>query len=541
MKLQRGYKKRDLTLKRTYEIVNGELTKYYNNDIQLDEEQIIVGKIEQRTGGVLEDIVETIQESQLDIIEADPRQVCIVQGCVGSGKSTVAIHKLSHIFFNFPGYIRPERSILVAKNQILVGYLSTLFPKLGIFDINYKTLKDLVVNTVFREHLPISTNLDIGEDTKEFDKHRISEVYTRTLEFHDVVEEQINDIFNSNELFETFKSYKYDKNFTSYENVRNIINDLEEELSTQKTYLKDNPNSIRIWLFKENIKTLRSLLTKLRALRDRIKKKYVAELCSDLNLSLSGELNYLETLTYLFVYSELVGFVSTPKYEYCVVDEGQDFSPLEYVVLSKYVLRQRLAIFGDLNQSIETDGLTNWQDIQNVLPRAKNALKFELDTNYRSTKQIIDFANSILKPYTQNYLPKSINRHGENPKTFKFSTYDEMIQDFKQKILAETADLDKSIGIICFNNDTYYNVEQILDESAVPRQNIIKLDPSKPINYIPRGVYLSKFEDCKGLEFSKVFVLDLDIDKIKNYEFAKKAFVAVTRAMNEVEVYCSEK
>ena len=90
-----GPETRDLLLKRTFEIDSGELTKYYNNDIQLDESQIITDKISQRTGGVLEDIVETIQESQLDIIEADPRRLCIVQGAVGSGKSTGSSH-ISH-------------------------------------------------------------------------------------------------------------------------------------------------------------------------------------------------------------------------------------------------------------------------------------------------------------------------------------------------------------------------------------------------------------------------------------------------------------
>ena len=98
----------DLNLKRTFEIDKGSIVKYYNNDLQLDESEIIAEKIEQRTGGVLEDIVETIQESQLDIIEADPRNICVVQGCVGSGKSTVAIHKLSHIFFNYPTLISPR-------------------------------------------------------------------------------------------------------------------------------------------------------------------------------------------------------------------------------------------------------------------------------------------------------------------------------------------------------------------------------------------------------------------------------------------------
>ncbi|MBU0649820.1 hypothetical protein KKG63_01300, partial [Patescibacteria group bacterium] len=128
-----GIVTRDLTLKRTFEFNEGQLIKYYNNDIQLDEREIISAKIAKRTGGVLEDIIATIQESQMAIITYDPRGVCIVQGCVGSGKSTVAIHKLSHIFFNYPDLIRPQNSFLVAKSQILVGYLCTLFPKLGIF------------------------------------------------------------------------------------------------------------------------------------------------------------------------------------------------------------------------------------------------------------------------------------------------------------------------------------------------------------------------------------------------------------------------
>ncbi|MBU1970479.1 hypothetical protein KJ605_01750, partial [Patescibacteria group bacterium] len=134
-----GIVTRDLTLKRTFEFNEGQLIKYYNNDIQLDEREIISAKIAKRTGGVLEDIIATIQESQMAIITYDPRGVCIVQGCVGSGKSTVAIHKLSHIFFNYPDLIRPQNSFLVAKSQILVGYLCTLFPKLGIFDLNYGT------------------------------------------------------------------------------------------------------------------------------------------------------------------------------------------------------------------------------------------------------------------------------------------------------------------------------------------------------------------------------------------------------------------
>ena len=286
-----GTKEKDLTLKRTFEIDNGELIKYFNNDIQLDESKILIGKIEQRTGGVLEDIIETIQESQLNIIESDPRQICIVQGCVGSGKSTVAIHKLSHIFFNYPNYIHAERSVLVTKNQILVGYLSTLFPKLGIFDINYKTLKDLVIQAVFREELGLDVDLDKKEDTLEFDLIKIKKMYETIDHIHDDCARMINDIYDADKEFDTFKSYKYNKNHTPYQNIIEILNDLEEELNMQKGFLKENPDSIRAWLFKENVKNLRRLLKKLRKLRDQIKTNTMRELCTKLKINTNKQVS----------------------------------------------------------------------------------------------------------------------------------------------------------------------------------------------------------------------------------------------------------
>src|SRR3989304_5144639 len=155
------------------------------HEIILDESQIIAEKIEGRTGGLLEEIVETIQTDQHKIIEADPRTVCIVQGTVGSGKSTVAIHKLSHIFFNHHNLIRPERAILIAKNQILVGYLSTLFPKLGIFDINYGTIRDVVYNLLFREEISIRFDLGKNTQTSGFGIKEVSKLKKKLEKIHE--------------------------------------------------------------------------------------------------------------------------------------------------------------------------------------------------------------------------------------------------------------------------------------------------------------------------------------------------------------------
>ncbi|OGC46730.1 hypothetical protein A3F07_03710 [candidate division WWE3 bacterium RIFCSPHIGHO2_12_FULL_38_15] len=524
---------RDLLLKRTFEIDNGSLIKYYNNDIQLDEKEIITEKISKRTGGVLEDIVETIQESQLDIIEADPRQICIVQGCVGSGKSTVAIHKLSHIFFNFPNVIHPERAILIAKNQILVGYLSTLFPKLGIFDINYKSLRELIYTIVIREDLKLNIDFDTKTNLSVFDLTEIRKLEQKLDNIHKDYEDQLINLISDDE-YSSYVSYKYNRKIPVYENYSEVIDDLEEEIKMESDFIKENPGSAREWLYKENIKTIKKLNSHLKRIRINIKEKTLAELSKEMNLPFQDKMGYLDTLIYLFIYADLAGFSKMSKYEYCVVDEGQDFGLLEYHILGKLVLNGRLCILGDLNQSYSNEGLVNWSEISEVIKDARNAQTFTLDTNYRSTKPIIDLANKIISPYTNNYLPKSINRKGNEPSIIITETYENQISLFKDQINEDLKKLDKSVGVICFDPETFENAQKIIKNKKINTERVITLNSKEKISYIPKGLYLTMFEDCKGLEFAKVYVLDLNLNRIDSFKNAKKAFIAVTRAMNDL-------
>lgn len=535
-----GLEVRDLKLKRTFEIQDGELIKYYNNDLQLDESSIIKEKIEKRTGGVLEDIIQTIQESQLDIIEADPRQVCVVQGCVGSGKSTVAIHKLAHIFFNYPKLIHPEKSLMVTKSQILAGYLSTLFPKLGIFDVTYKTLRDLVYNIVFREELKIKFDFDKGQDTSLYDKKKIEYVQNQVKKVIKSYEAKIKNIFKDPSL-KLYASFKYSYNETPYENIIELLKDTLEEIKIQKEHLKRNPDGLNSWLNKQNLVNLKKILRGANRIKNDLQNNAVNKTVKSIGLDINSTLDYTEALIYISIYLELIGMREYKKYEYCVVDESQDFSLLEYLVLNKIVLRGRFSLFGDLNQSLENDGVKNWDDIKSVITDAKVANTFSLEENYRSTRQIIDFANKILKPYTDKYLPKSIDRVGEEPAEINFSNENEMLEEFRKSLSADLKDIKKSIGVIVFENEsvTLEKVKKVMLEEKVDESEngFVQLKPNEKINYTPLGIYLMKSDDCKGLEFSKVYVLNLNLKKIKNFSDARKAFVSVTRAMNELQVY----
>jgi DNA helicase-2/ATP-dependent DNA helicase PcrA len=201
----------------------------------------------------------------------------------------------------------------------------------------------------------------------------------------------------------------------------------------------------------------------------------------------------------------------------------------------------RFCILGDLNQSILDEGITDWDSIKHSISDANKAQTFQLDTNYRSTKQIIDFANKILIPYTKDYLPKSINRMGKDVVTFNENSKEAMLQAFATQIDNDMQELNTSIGVIVFDTELLDSVSDLVyaagKKHKVSENQIISLDEHKRIHYIPKGVYITKFDDCKGLEFAKVHILGLDVKKVSTYSEAKKAFVASTRAMNELVLY----
>jgi DNA helicase IV len=237
------------------------------------------------------------------------------------------------------------------------------------------------------------------------------------------------------------------------------------------------------------------------------------------------------------LYANVFGIPKFKKFEYCVVDEGQDFSLLEYLVLNKLVLRGRFCILGDLNQSYIKSGLSDWKEVEEVITDAKERKKFELITNYRSTKPIIDFACKILSKYSSNFLPKSINRRGSEVVEIEAgieNTIDLVMSHLSHELKA----LDRSIGIICYDVKDFESILDILDKDyrKILKEKLVVLNPKDRIFYTPRGVYLTMFENCKGLEFAKVYIVGMNKNTADLFE-AKKNYIAVTRAMNELVIF----
>ena len=112
-----------------------------------------------------------------------------------------------------------------------------------------------------------------------------------------------------------------------------------------------------------------------------------------------------------------------------------------------------------------------------------------------------------------------------------------MFEQFSKSLVDDTKELKKSVGVIVFDKNLLKRTEEEIRKLNLPDDRFIVLDSKKKITYLPNGVYLVQFEDSKGLEFAKVYVMGLNLDKVRTFPDAKKAFISVTRAMNELSVY----
>lgn len=519
----------DLSLKRTFEMDGPYVLKYFNNDIGLSEGEIINSKIKDRTGGVLEDIIETIQVDQMKIIESAPGNVCLVQGCVGSGKSTVAIHKLSYLYFNYPSLVSPQKSLLVSKSRVLVDYLSSLFPKLGIFDIKYMTLRDLVFRHLTLEKIPVKFNLEMNHDISDFNIDFVQDIQNKIFNSKKDCFLEIEKII-TNEKYLNLINFKFDFNSPIFGNLDNLLLDINETLSNIKDSIKeDKGDFFQTEKLKITYKIYQDLRKEISSRKTQVLKNHFKILTNYYNLN--SFLGYKEALIYLVIFHEFYGFARNPVFEYCVVDEAQDLSVLEFLFLQKVVLKNRFCIIGDLNQNLHNKALSSWEDLDFLFGEDKIE-RHKLETNFRSTKNIIEYANKVLLPYTSKYLPKPIEKIGKDVLEFKLDN----LQDFSKMLEEDYLNLEKSIGIIFFNNEKKDEIIKIASSIVTDASKLITLDELKKGIYTPRGVYLVDFKDCKGLEFNKVYLFGANTSDIKNFEEAKQVFVGITRAMNELVI-----
>lgn len=544
----------DILGRRQLIVKKAKLEGYFDSDINIQDE-ILQMVLSSNSGEKLKDIVNTIQKEQDEIIRADRSKVVVVNGVAGSGKTTIALHRVAYLLYNFRQQLT-DKVLILGPNDIFMDYISEVLPNLGETAVNNETFlsfayKEIGLN---EEVLDITSYL---EEVLRGNEDIINEIkYKSSKEFIELLDKKINEIEESyfkinsvkflneeivsideiNELFE--KHYKYMPIFRRSQKIKRIlfskIKDKRDEkvreinAKAKEDIAKLSPDELVVE--ENNIEFRRRI-----AIRDVVRE--VMKSKADVEAWIENErivdiykefmnverLSYLDLAAILYLMIKLDGKKASYEIKHIVIDEAQDYNMLQFIVLKELTGCRSYTIVGDSNQR-----LIKAEEIPAML-RLKDIFGgffdlYELKKSYRSTYQIMEYASKLLD---ENAVVPFV-RKGEFDVLETTVPKDDM-EDLIDVILNLLED---------YQEEKYENVAVITKDKE--ELNIIAPELKKYTNILAfnksdiiyrGGKVLVPSYYAKGLEFDAVIIVDFD----ENTDNLIK-YIMTTRALHRLSV-----
>lgn len=407
-------------------VKKAKLEGYFDSDLNIQDE-ILQMVLSSNSGEKLKDIVNTIQKEQDEIIRADRNKVVVVNGVAGSGKTTIALHRVAYLLYNYRQQLT-DKVLILGPNDIFMDYISEVLPNLGETAVNNETFlsfayKEIGLNeevkdvTSYLEEVLNGNEEVINEikykSSKEFidllDK-KINEIEENYFEINPVkfLNEEIVSIDEINELFE--KHYKYMPIFRRSQKVKRILfskikdkrDEKVREININAKDEKARLSSEELVVEENNIEFRRKIAIR-DVIREVMKSKAEIEAWIDneeivhiyKEFMNTEKLSYLDLAGILYLMIKLDGKKSTYEIKHIVIDEAQDYNMLQFIVLNELTGCRSYTILGDSNQRlIKAEEVPAMLRLKDIFGGFFNL--YQLNKSYRSTYQIMEYANNFL-------------------------------------------------------------------------------------------------------------------------------------------------
>lgn len=560
-----------LDLKRTYEIDNGRLLDYFDTEVIANDE-LLTKYLAKNKQAVLGEIIATIQKEQNDIIRKTPYHNIIVQGVAGSGKTTVAMHRISFILYNYAERFRPEDFYIVGSNRILLEYITGVLPDLDVYGIRQMTMEQLFVRLLYEDwdeqSCSILENTAAAQGSMdrgtfgwfqaltefgvriEAERICMDSVVLDRRQFVEGLKGGVAGVFDEREgepqpsdLVELL-SGKAIRDYVEQTNasVQTKINMLNERLiikikdeflknglryseKERKAILKEYRGYFGKKIFDISIFELYQ-----RFLLEQKEKGYEVSVPEQ-----AYDVYDLAALAYLYKRMKETEVIS--EAHHVVIDEAQDYGMMAYAVL-KYCMKDcTYTVMGDVSQNIHFGfGLADWEELRKLLCSQDGDSFGILKKSYRNTVEISEFATKILHHGSfEPYPVEPIIRHGKEVEIMQFPTKRELYEETARRCRAWQKQGLNTIAIVCRTPEKAELVARQLGRLIpVCESNLEKAVFSDGIMVLP-VVY------TKGLEFDAVLIFDPDKEEYPVDDgHAKLLYVAATRALHELCVLYRE-
>ncbi|MGN0351479.1 MAG: AAA family ATPase [Roseburia sp.] len=537
-----------LNRKRTYEIEEDQLKDFYDSDVVANDE-LLTKYLAKNKKAVLGEIIATIQKEQNAIIRKSPRQNVIVQGAAGSGKTTVAMHRISYILYNYEEDFRPEDFYIVGSNQILLNYITSVLPDLDVYGVRQMTMEQLLTRLLYEDWDENTMKVRLVERNQEKDNvkgtfswYQDLEEYCKKLEsqtilaqdiFFEGIEKKKEEILLTAESIQKYLEDNPDisiQNKIQYLNKR-IMAKVQNVLSGKNiTYGEEEKKEIRKKY--RNYFGNREWKTPiyemyLDFLNEQKEKGYIATYSET-------EFDIYDLAALAYLYKRVKETELIREASHVVIDEAQDFGMMVYAVL-KYCMRGcTFTIMGDVSQNIHFGyGLNDWEELKKHMLTGNYDSFQVLKKSYRNTIEISNFAMRILKHGNFPIYPvEPIIRHGKEVLMQQYTEEQVLFEAVTDKIKNWQEEGLETIAVICRTEERAKAVANVLGKKV----KLLEEDVEKA--EFGSGVMVLPIEYTKGLEFDAVLILD---PNQKDYPLddghVKLLYVAATRALHELAVF----
>lgn len=612
----------ELSLKRKFQIKEGKLKDAFDegiNELILNSgseegkeliDEFLKLNLEESVSSKLKEVVATIQKEQNDIIRADKNNVLIVQGSAGSGKTTIALHRLAYLIYKYKNKLNGDNILVIAPNKLFLDYISEVLPNLGVDRVKQKTFEEVAIENLNLKGKLYTKDKKLAEIIEAKDSEAVKflknssklkglmsfkiilDRYIRYIEKKDIeisdIKVQNYTLFDNKEIKRLYgKDMQHlpinkrkdeikryfnlklnDKIISILEKIdfsyeyqlarakKTIENDVEKrkkliELYDERDAKKGEMKKLARHEFEQYFNKwkamdVRKLMLDLFNNREifteisggKIPEPLIEYIVNTFNFNIeNGIIDSDDLASMLYLKLKIEGIELKDKYEHIVIDEAQDYSPLQLYILKNMVHNNSLTVVGDIGQGIYYyKGISDWGKVVTEVFDG-DAIYSPLTQSYRSTVEIIEFANSVLKKQQNSLKPAMpVLRHGKIPQIIEYNTK-EVFAEYADNVVQEVGALGKkSVAIVGRTLDECKTIQEVMKKYSKYSWDLIK-DTDKTINLdkliIP--VYLTK-----GLEFDCTVVYNCSEKNYGENELDKKLlYVALTRALHLEYVFYS--
>lgn len=536
----------DLHLKRTYSVEKGRLLGYYDSDVASNDE-LLVQYLSKNKDAVLGEIIATIQKEQNIIIRKSPFANLIVQGVAGSGKTTVAMHRISYLLYNYKHRFESNEYCIVGSNDLLLNYITSGLPELDVPNIRQLRMDQLFVHLCEKDWVRKNKTAD----TDATAAMRCTLAFMQELELwllhlrealvdlSALQDAQIGTILsehNNTTLFRENPSFS----------ICTLLATLDERARTRIKFLMSGGEREQLQAkLKEHAghyKGMRPAWSIYELYLEFLGQWWDEQGAAQSDAAASAwqahldrlrrrEYDVYDTAALALIHYRVYQKAPNEQFGLLFLDEAQDFGIGIYYVLRTLLPAAYFTIMGDVSQNIHYDtGLNDWHELQRLFLKNERDQFLLLQKSYRNTIEISEYAGRLLeKASSGRYRIQPVIRHGIPVEERRFWSDLEMAEHAAGLIASIQAKDYHTTAVIC------------RDEAQAARAREL-LSPLTPLtdgadNNFSTGTMILPIRLVKGLEFDAVILWNLDMEHGPDDPGqAKLLYVAATRALHELHV-----